>query len=76
MIGNALPCLTRRNGFEECIDLQMNLYLQARCKLSSILLRCMDMLLRWDSTYSRAMFSTGQSSIGRGGFTRQLTTLR
>ena len=54
----------------------MNLCLQARCKMASILLRCMDRLLRWDCTHSEAMFSTGQSISGRGCFTQQLKTLR
>ena len=58
------------------LTLHMNLCLQARCKMTSILLRCLDMLLRLHGTLSEAMFSPDQSISGRGCFTRQLETLR
>ena len=75
---NALPCLTQCEDLKKVLTLQhlMNLCLQARGKITSILLHCMDMLFRWDDAHSKAMVSTGQSVSGRCCFTRQLNTLR
>ena len=57
-------------------DLHRNLCRQAGGKKNNILLRCMDMLIRWDTIHGNAMFGTRRSISGPRPFTRQLETLR